>query len=230
LLQGIPLAECHVPYELTTPTGAAILATFVDSFGPVPTMTIKKIGYGSGQRDLDDRPNIVRLMLGEMTVSAGDTESDSIWVLDTNIDDLSGELIGHGFARLLNAGALDVYTTAIQMKKNRPGVQLTVLCRPDDIEEIEQVIFAETSTLGIRRYMTCRRTLRRRAHCVQSSFGVVDGKLAWLPDGSVRFSPEYESCRRVAEEKAVALRVVYDAARTAFDPKTIQGHAESDTK
>ena len=217
LLRGIPLAECSVPFEMTTPTGAAILATLIDSFGPLPAMTVQEIGYGSGQRDLDDRPNVLRLMLGEVEESASGSVQDVVCVLDTNIDDLSGELIGHCITRLWDAGALDVYTTAIQMKKNRPGVQLTVLCRPDDIEQIEQIVFTETSTLGIRRHMADRHTLRRRAHQVETSFGTVDGKLAWLPDGSIRFSPEFDSCQRLARQKAVALRLVYESAQRAFE-------------
>ncbi|MCA9208327.1 MAG: nickel pincer cofactor biosynthesis protein LarC, partial [Planctomycetales bacterium] len=128
LLRGIPLAAAEAEAELTTPTGAAIVATVVDQFGPLPSMKIDNIGYGAGDRDLPNQPNILRLMIGEATDDRG---ADQVWVLETNLDDVTGELIGHCTTLLFDAGALDVYTTAIQMKKNRPGVKLTVLCQAD---------------------------------------------------------------------------------------------------
>jgi uncharacterized protein (TIGR00299 family) protein len=218
LLKGIPLAESSIPHELTTPTGAAILATLADSFGPVPAMKIERIGCGAGQRDLDEQPNLLRLLVGE---TVDDVDRDTVWVLETNLDDMSGELIGYTTTRLLDAGALDVYTTAIQMKKNRPGVKLTVLCRASEVETMDAILFAETTTLGVRRWPASRHVLERRPHQVQTAWGLIEGKLGWPPGGKPRFAPEYESCRALAAQHGVPLHVVYEAAQKAFDPETV---------
>ena len=219
LLRGVPLAESSVGFELTTPTGAAILAVLVDSFGPIPPMTIGRIGYGAGQRDLPQQPNVLRLLLGE-SVETGGTEQ--VCVLETNLDDISGEMIGYCTGRLWEAGALDVYTTAIQMKKNRPGVKLSVLCRRDDVEPIEAVLFTETTTLGVRRWTVGRHVLSRQPHRVETPWGPVEGKVGWLADDSPRFAAEFESCRGIAGEHDVPLRVVYEAAQKAFDPSKVE--------
>jgi uncharacterized protein (TIGR00299 family) protein len=213
LLCGIPLASSEVQAELTTPTGAAIVATVADQFGALPAMRIETIGYGAGTRDLEEQANIARLLVG--TAESAEP-ADQVWVLETNLDDISGELIGHTTTLLLEAGALDVYTTAIQMKKNRPAVTLSVICQPADVPGLEAIIFRETTTLGIRRWPVSRRILDRRALQVQTPWGTVDGKLSVMPDGRCRFSPEYESARRVAVAHQVALADVYQAAQHAF--------------
>jgi len=218
LLTGIPLAESDVEAELTTPTGAAIAATVVDRFGPPPAMTTETIGYGAGQRDLAAQPNLLRLLVGR---SDDSPPADQVWALQTNLDDISGELVGHCTTLLAEAGALDVYTTAIQMKKNRPGITLSVLCLAADVAKMENLLFRETTTLGVRRWPVQRHTLKRRPHSVETSWGPVEGKLAFLADGPPRFSPEYESCRHVAGEHNVPLAKVYEAAREAFDPNDI---------
>jgi uncharacterized protein (TIGR00299 family) protein len=215
LLKGIPLAASSVDCELTTPTGAAILSTLVESYGPVPAMTIEHIGYGSGQKDLEEQANLLRLLVGQ----TDDRQADQrLWVLETNLDDLSGELVGHAVAQLWKAGALDVYTTAIQMKKNRPGVTVSVLCPPERISAVEAILFRETTTLGIRRWQVERRALRREPHEVETPWGNVAGVVAWTDDGAPRFSPEYESCRKVAEASSVSLKAVYDAAQRVYRP------------
>jgi uncharacterized protein (TIGR00299 family) protein len=215
LLAGVPLAASEVEAELTTPTGAAILATLVQSFGPVPAMTIKRIGYGAGQRELAEQPNLLRLLVGEtMEQSPGD---EQLWIVETNLDDSPGEVIGYCIERLWDAGALDVYTTAIQMKKNRPGVMLSVLCQLAALESIEAILFTETTTLGVRRWPVSRTKLERRAHSVATTWGPIEGKLSFLPGRSPAFSPEYESCRRAAMEHHVPLRVIMEAARRAYD-------------
>jgi uncharacterized protein (DUF111 family) len=137
-------------------------------------------------------------------------------MLETNLDDISGEIIGHTTAKLFEAGALDVYTTSIQMKKNRPGVLLSVLAPADSLAKLEKIIFRETGTLGIRRWQACRHKLDRRSHTVETSLGPIEGKLAVLPDGSPSFSPEFESCRRLATEKNLPLKDIYEAAMRAF--------------
>jgi hypothetical protein len=223
LLCGIPLAESSVEFELTTPTGAAILATLVDSFGPLPAMTIRSIGYGSGQRDLDEQPNVLRLLVGE---ACDEQRSDQVCVLETNLDDISGEMIGYCTTRLWEAGALDVYTTAIQMKKSRPGVKLSVLCRAGDVEPIESILFTETTTLGVRRWTVGRHVLSRQPHRVETPWGPVEGKVGWLAGDLPRFAPEFESCRRIAAEHDVPLRAVYEAAQQAFSAKEVDRDAD----
>jgi uncharacterized protein (TIGR00299 family) protein len=217
LLQGIPLAESDAACELTTPTGAAILKTLVSRFGPTPAMTIDQVGIGAGTRDLPDRPNVLRLLLGE---SADDTptrgrEADRIWQLETNIDDAPAEAIGYTIERLFAAGALDVFTTPIQMKKLRPGVLITVLCGDGARPTMEAILFEETGTLGVRRSRRDRTKLPRREDTVQTPWGEIVGKSAW--DGARwRFAPEYDACAGIAREHQVPLRDVFLAAQTAF--------------
>jgi pyridinium-3,5-bisthiocarboxylic acid mononucleotide nickel chelatase len=213
LLQGIPLAESQVQAELTTPTGAAIVATLVDQFGALPAMKIERIGYGAGSRDFEQQPNLLRLFVGE---AVDGLAADQVWVLETNLDDVSGEVIGFATTKLLEAGALDVYTTAIQMKKNRPGVMLTALCPPPLLDKLERILFRETGTLGVRRWPASRHKLERKPHQVDTEFGLVEGKLGWIAGGEPSFSPEYESCSRIARERDVPLKAVYDAARQAW--------------
>jgi pyridinium-3,5-bisthiocarboxylic acid mononucleotide nickel chelatase len=213
LLKGVPLAPSIVRKELTTPTGAALVAALADQFGPLPPMTIQVIGYGAGDNDFPEQPNVLRLLVGEASDST--TTQDIVWVLETNLDDVSGELIGHCSTRLAEAGALDVYSTAIQMKKNRPGVKLSVLCQAADVDRLERIIFRETATLGIRRWPASRHKLERKSHEVETPWGPVAGKLALLDGGTVSFSPEFEACRVIADQHQVPLREVYEAARRA---------------
>jgi uncharacterized protein (TIGR00299 family) protein len=210
LLRGIPIAASSVEAELTTPTGAAILAALCERFGPPPAMTIDRFGYGAGQRELTEQPNLLRIMVGEATGVS--TQTDQIVVLETNLDDISGELIGHAIARLWEAGALDVYTTPIQMKKQRPGVMLSVLGRPQEAKKLENVMLRETTTLGVRRYTASRTTLQREKLEVQTPWGAVQGVVAQVGD-TARFSPEYESSRQIANQHNVPLKAVYDAAQ-----------------
>jgi len=216
LLQGIPLAESNVTAELTTPTGAAIVSTVVDHFGPLPAMKVERIGYGAGTRELAEQANLLRLFVGE---SVDALAADQAWVVETNLDDVSGEVIGYATTKLWEAGALDVYTTAIQMKKNRPGVTVTVLCQAAQIEKVEKILFRETGTLGVRRWPVSRHKLERKACQVETEFGPIDGKLGWIAGGEPSFSPEFESCSRTATERGVPLKDVYEAAQKAFAAK-----------
>jgi len=213
LLKGVPLADSDVKMELTTPTGAAIVTTVAERFGPLPAMTIESIGLGAGTRDLPDQGNILRLFVGTIDLPA---ESDRVWVLETNLDDLPGEVIGYATAQVMAAGALDAYVTPIQMKKNRPGVMVTVLCGEDQIVAIEEILFRETTTLGVRRYPVSRHKLKRQATEVESAFGPIRGKLGWHDGRPPTFSPEHDDCARVAAERGVALREVYNAAHAAY--------------
>ena len=216
LLTDVPLAASQVEAELTTPTGAAIVSTLAERFGPVPAMKIEKIGYGSGQRDLEEQANLLRILIGQANDGA---TLESLALLETNLDDTTGEAVGHCLSRLFDAGALDVYTTSIGMKKGRPGIVLSVLCSPRQIEELESIMFAETTTLGIRRTSVSRHSLRRESHSVETEWGAIEGKVATLPSGEERFSPEFEACRRVAESQRVSLADVYAAARRAYQQK-----------
>lgn len=220
LLRGIPLAESNIVGELTTPTGAAILTTLADEFGPPPAMTIRAIGYGAGSHDWLAQPNLLRLLLGEAADApdkSGGPLVDYVCELETTLDDVSGEFIGYCLERLWQAGALEVYTTAIGMKKNRPGVLLTVLCAPADEGTMTEILFRETTTLGIRRATVVRHVLRREPHIVETPWGPIAGKIGWLADGAARFAPEYESCREAAEKHARPLREIYEAAQKAFE-------------
>ena len=211
----MPLAASSVPHELTTPTGAAIVAALANSFGPPPAMKIDVIGYGAGQRDLEQQPNLLRILVGE---PATNLELEQLWLVETNLDDISGELVGHTIQKLWQAGALDVYTTSIQMKKNRPGIALSALCNAADCETLAGILFRETTALGIRRYSVWRERLRREPHEVETPWGPVGGMLAWIGNEPPQFSPEFESCRSVADKNGVPLKKVYEAAHRAFHP------------
>lgn len=217
LLQGVPLVGGGVEAELTTPTGAAILAAVAEEFGPVPAMTIERIGYGAGQRNLEQQPNMLRVLIGR-TSDAPYRKNEHLWILETNLDDASGETVGHATEQLLAAGALDVTTSAIQMKKNRPGMLVQVLCKAAAVDSLEEILFRETTTLGVRRWQVARRSLRREPHTVETPLGPIEGMLAWLDESACRFSPEYESCRAVAEKQGRSLQEVMRLAASAFDP------------
>ena len=214
LLRGVPLSKFDVEGELTTPTGAAIVASLVDEFGPVPAMKVKQIGYGAGQKDFK-HPNLLRVLVGESTTSGA--SGDAITLLETNLDDATGESIGYCIERLWTAGALDVSTTSIAMKKNRPGVLLAVQCRVDDADKLAEIVFRETTALGLRRSTIERMTLPRRTVAVSTPYGEIAGIVATLPGGGERFSPEYAACARVAQEQGVPLDTVQLAARRAYE-------------
>ena len=213
LLKGVPLAASAIEMELTTPTGAAIVTTVAESFGPLPALTIEAIGLGAGTRDIPGQANILRLFVGRISEPAA---SDRVWVLETNLDDLPGEVVGYATTRLLAAGALDAYVTPIFMKKNRPGVMVSVLCDEDKIPVLEEILFRETTTLGIRRYAVSRHKLKRRAAEVETSFGPIKGKLGWIEGRPATFSPEFDDCARAAATHGVPLREVQDAALAAY--------------
>jgi uncharacterized protein (DUF111 family) len=210
--------------ELTTPTGAAILTTVVQEWTEQPRMRIERIGLGAGTKDFKEQPNVLRLLVGTAVNPAADAtrladaEHDSIWVLETNLDDLPAEVIGYCFDLLFAAGALDVFTLPIAMKKNRPGVLLTVLCPEAAVAAIEEILFRETTTLGIRKHTVERRKLQRRPHTVETRWGPVQGKLTWRAGQPATFSPEYDDCARIARAHNVPLRVVCEEASRAYRP------------
>ncbi len=213
LLKGVPLASSEVEMELTTPTGAAILTTVVESFGPLPALTIEKIGLGAGTKELTGQANILRLFVGNVALPA---DGDRVWVLETNLDDLPGEIIGYTTTQLMAAGALDAFVTPVQMKKNRPGVIVSVICNEPNIPAMEEILFRETTTLGVRRYPVSRHKLRRQSTEVSTRFGPVKGKLGWIEGRPPTFSPEHDDCARVASSHGVSLREVHEAAHAAY--------------
>ena len=220
LLQGAPVYSSGIEAELVTPTGAAIVAVLAKRFTAFPQMKIEKTGYGAGTRDFPRFANVLRIIVGETTadlswdknVQATQLEEDTICVLEANLDDLSPQVFGYVMERLFEAGALDVFATAIQMKKNRPGALLTVLAKPQDAEKLTNIIFAETTTLGIRRREEKRQVLARRWETVQTQWGTVRMKIANLNGTMSNYAPEFEDCRRIASEHRVPLKQVMQEA------------------
>lgn len=213
LLNDVPFYSTDVTGELLTPTGAAIIKTVCHAYGPLPNMKLTGTGYGAGTRNYEKFPNVLRVMIGE---TEGNAAAERLLVLETNIDDMSPQLFGHVMERALDLGALDCYVTPVQMKKSRPGLLLTLLCRPDEREKFMQLLFTETTTLGIRSYEVDRHALERETVSVETQYGPVSVKVARLGDSIVNVMPEYEDCRRAAREGNVPLRVVQEAARAAF--------------
>jgi len=218
ILTGVPLRQIEESSELITPTGAALLAEFADSYGPLPEIRIEKIGYGLGTRDSAPRPNVLRAVLGECA-DTPDAEMDEITQIETNLDDFTPELAGATMERLFAAGALDVFFTPAQMKKNRPGFVLTVLASEEKASELARIILSETSAFGVRMHRARRMKLRREFREVETPYGPVRIKLGFLGDELVQAAPEYESCREAAAKAGVSVRDVHLAAWIGTTPK-----------
>ncbi|MCL2709356.1 MAG: nickel pincer cofactor biosynthesis protein LarC [Planctomycetaceae bacterium] len=235
LLKGIPIAASDVRFELTTPTGAVFLKYYVKRFGSFPAMTVHATGVGAGSRDLEQQANIFRILVGDLPVAENATvrravehqfdnlvdvkpqqcapTTETVWVVETNIDDMPGELLGHCVERLWTLSPLDVWVTPIQMKKQRPGVMVSVLCRQEQVNSVEQMLFSETSTLGVRRYPVERTVLYREPHRIKTPWGEVEAKRAFLPDGTEKIAPEFESVKRLAAAKGVPVWKVMEQIR-----------------
>lgn len=248
LLQGVPIAASKIPFELTTPTGAALLKYYVRQFDAMPDMTILKIGIGAGSRDLEEQANILRILIGQtgtdtkhfhaavqqtdsahehrcetvpqhchetgsvpasVPISCPTACAETAWILETNLDDISGELVGHCIERLWSLSPLDVWTTSIQMKKQRPGITLSVLCRYEQIESVESLLFMETTTIGIRRWQVERTVLHRETGQMPTPWGMLDTKRTMLPNGKEKIAVEFESAKRIAAEKGISVRELY---------------------
>jgi hypothetical protein len=206
LLQGIPVYGIPGNEELVTPTGAALITSLTRHFGPMPPMKISSIGYGVGSRQLPDRPNMLRLILGELEA---DAHADQVLVLEANIDNMNPEIYDYLMERLFSAGALDVSLAPLQMKKNRPGVLLKIICHPEKKEDLFAIIFKESSTSGIRYYQAERIKLPRQIKKIHTPYGRIEVKIVTYPDGSTFAAPEYEQCRMIARKHRIPLKTVY---------------------
>jgi uncharacterized protein (TIGR00299 family) protein len=213
LLQGAPVVGVEHTVETVTPTAAALLTELASRFGPIPAMRVSAIGYGAGGRTTPE-PNIVRLLIGEASEPQSD-ESETLTLLETNIDNMNPEMYGYVIERLLAEGALDAYLTPVVMKKNRPGIVLSVLCRPQDEAALRALVFAETTTLGIRSQRVARYALPRTFVQVETPYGTVQVKVSRWGEAE-KAAPEYEDCRRAAQSAGVPLRQVYEAALAAY--------------
>jgi uncharacterized protein (TIGR00299 family) protein len=213
LLQDAPVYSSGPQVELVTPTGAAIVKTLSARFASFPAMKIEKAGYGAGTRDFPQHPNVLRLTIGEAEpTDRANTSNDSITVLEANLDDLSPQVLAYAMERLLAEGALDVFSVPVQMKKNRPGALLTVLAKVEDASRLTKTIFAETTTLGVRRREEQRQTLSRRWETVDTTWGPVRIKIANMNGTVSNYAPEYEDCRTLAEAQHVPLRIIMQEA------------------
>ncbi|MHC4708019.1 MAG: nickel pincer cofactor biosynthesis protein LarC [Planctomycetota bacterium] len=215
LLTGIPITAGPAQAELLTPTAAAILTTIVDQFGPLPAMKIETVGYGAGSMQFDDFPNVLRLILGQTTPEAS-ANADTVCLLETNVDDISGELIGFISQDLLRRGALDVFTAPVYMKQNRPAVQISVICKAEDAALFEQALFQQGLTFGIRRQLIQRSKLARDFIAVQTDYGQVRIKTGLLNGKIVNAKPEFSDCISAAEKHDVPVRTVREAAMTTY--------------
>ena len=216
LLAGIPIRHCNIEAELTTPTGAAILKTLCTSFGPLPSMSIDKIGYGAGTRDLQGQANILRILIGHTSDS---TPTESIAVMETQVDDMTGEELAFALERLRDSGAIDVFTTPIAMKMNRSGQLITVLTNPNDIEKIRDLLWEHTTTLGVRIRIEPRFVLAREEINVSTPWGDVRCKITARKNGDKRCSAEYADLARIAKEKNLPLDVVERKVLECFEGK-----------
>ncbi len=215
LLRGVPIAACDVEGELTTPTGAAILTTLAAEYGPPPAMRLEAIGYGAGTREFRARANVLRVMVG--TAGEGsEAGEERVVILETQLDDSNPQAVAFACERLLEAGALDVYTTPIGMKKSRPGVLLTALCRAESAAACEDVLFAETTTLGVRRSEATRQVLERTLEQIETPAGPIRVKVGRRGGRAVRAWPEYEDCAAAARRTGTPLRVVQEQALSAW--------------
>ena len=203
-----------------TPTGAAIVKILATRFGAFPEMTIEKSGYGAGTREFPGHPNVVRLTIGEAaSMLAAKTPSETVTVLEANLDDLNPQVFGYVMDRLLEEGALDAFGVPVQMKKNRPGMLLTALCKPQDASKLTQLLFTETTTLGVRRRDEVRQILARRWENVCTPWGDVRIKIASMNGTVTNYAPEYEDCRRIAAEHRVPLKTVMQEAAREYIEK-----------
>jgi len=220
LLKEIPIYSTGIEGELVTPTGAAIVSTLAASFGPMPAMKVERIGYGAGEKDIPGQANVTRLFVGEsvevVKAQPGAAGDELVSVIEANLDDMSPQLYGYFVEQALAAGALDVTCSAVQMKKNRPGLLVTVLCAPESSDALAELLFEQTTTIGLRIYEARRKVLEREFVSVETPYGEVRVKVAKREGKVLNVAPEYEDCQRLAAEKSVPLKEVILAAHLAY--------------
>ena len=222
LLQGIPIQQTDIPKELVTPTGAALITTLSQEFGVMPQMRLDRVGYGAGTRDLEQRPNLLRLCLGEKTSDSisqttHHAETDSVDIIETNVDDMSPEITGYVTTQLFANGALDVFLTPIFMKKGRPATQITVLCPTAQRDALIKLLLTETTTFGVRLSSADRIKLRREFVKVDTQWGAIQAKCGYLNGTLIKTIPEYEDCKRLAEQHNIPLRQIYTEALSVLE-------------
>jgi hypothetical protein len=213
LLEGVPVYSSGVQSELVTPTGALLVTGYATAFGPTPMMTVERIGYGAGDRDLPGTPNVLRILVGQ---SAEERATERIVVIECEIDDMNPQIFGPVMDRLYAAGALDVYFSSVQMKKNRPGTLLTILAKPEERPALVAIVFRETTTIGVRYHEVTRERLDREKIIVQTDLGPVRFKIARLGGQVVNASPEFDDCLRIASDRGVPVKDVQAAAIKAY--------------
>lgn len=200
LLKGIPVYSDGIDYELTTPTGAVILKEISSSFGSIPDVVIEKIGIGAGNKDFKDKPNVLRILIGQSKDQRAENREQKVAVIETTIDDMNPQIYEYVMEKLFKAGALDVYLTQLIMKKGRPGIKLTVLCNSNEKEKMMKIIFEETTTIGLRFYEAGRQTLKREIKEINTALGKVKVKTSKLGSRIIKTAPEYEDCKKLAKK------------------------------
>jgi len=222
ILKGIPIRGSEIQMELVTPTGAAIVASLANQFGPLPAMSIQKTGYGAGKRKLESQPNLLRVIAGTLVADAnsGHEVEDEVCLIETNIDDMNPEIYDYLMQKLFEDGALDVCWIPIHMKKNRPGTLVQVLCHADKRTRMAERLLAETTTAGIRYHKMRRQTLAREFVDIDTTYGTITAKKIIQKDGSFRLVPEYESCKEIALTRNIPLRTIYDVLSREFAEKS----------
>jgi len=212
ILKGYHVISTDIQRELTTPTGAAILTTLGVNVEMCPEITLNQIGYGAGNHEIPQIPNLLRVMIGETVTVA---EQDEVWMLETNIDDMPGEYFGYLLEKILDAGALDGFLTPVQMKKSRPGTLISVLVDDEYLPKVEKIIFEQSTTFGIRKYKVSRKKLIRKFVDVKTEYGLIKVKIGMLNGCVKNITPEHENCRKIADAKELPLKLVYNAAINA---------------
>jgi len=220
LLSGVPVLSSDIRYELTTPTGAAILTTLAEEFGPFPMMTGAAVGYGAGSHDLATQPNLLRIFIGHRQDDW--MEENRVILIETNIDDMNPQIYDYLMARLFSHGALDVYLTPILMKKGRPATLLNILSEKGKAQELMEIVFAETTTLGLRFQEVTRRKLPRKTRLVRTPWGKVHVKVATLGERAIKMMPELDDCKRIADESGLPLVKILEAVHKSFE-KSVKG-------
>ena len=229
LLKGAPMFTSGIAKELVTPTGAAIATTLAARYAEIPEMTLRAIGYGAGSADLKEKANVLRILIGENEVAeAGEHWDAPVTVIETNVDDMSPQIYGYFVERALAAGALDIFSSPVQMKKNRPGLLVTMLSEPDNVSRLIDLIFRETTTIGVRAYDVRRKTLARESVIVETRFGEIRMKISRMNGSVLNATPEYEDCQRIAAQKNIPLKHVLEAASFQFQ-KRVEAQTEAAT-